>query len=90
MVVGKSVLQVRDTGTRVLDNTRSFWGSNIVCFWMPPARSKEHKYHIFRQNWYTRNVPVFTNTGSFHANSPNGRRGPPSDLLANSQLDGCY
>ena len=37
----KCVLQVPDTGTRVLDNTRPFWYSSIVCFWMPPARSKE-------------------------------------------------
>ena len=28
--------------------------------------------------------------GSFHANSPNGCRGTPSDLLVNSQLDRCY
>ena len=27
--------------------------------------------------------------GSSHANSPNGRRGNPSDLLTNSQLDRC-
>ena len=28
------------------------------------ACSKEHKYHIFGQYWYTRNVPVFNNTGT--------------------------
>ena len=60
----KSVLQVPDTGTRVLDNTRPFWHSSIVCFWMPPVRSKECKYHIFGQYSYTRNVPVFANTGT--------------------------
>ena len=59
--IGRSVLHVPDTGTQVLDNTRPFWHSSIVCFLMPPARSKEHKYHIFGQYWYTRNVPVFTN-----------------------------
>ena len=63
--IGKSILQVPDTGTRVLDNTKPFWRSSIVYFWMPPARSKERKYHIFGQYWYTRYVPVFTNTGTF-------------------------
>ena len=53
-----------DTGTRVLDNTRPFLRSSIVSFWITPAHSKEHKYHIFRQYWYTRNVPVFANTGT--------------------------
>ena len=62
--LGKSILQVPDTGTRILDNTKPFWCSSIVCFWMPPARSKERKYHIFGQYWYTRNVPEFTNTGT--------------------------
>ena len=41
--LGKSILQVPDTGTRVLDNTRPFWHSSIFCFWMPPACSKECK-----------------------------------------------
>ena len=50
---GKSKLQVPDTGTWVLDNTRPFWRSSIVCFWMPPARSKGRKYHISGQYWYT-------------------------------------
>ena len=67
---GKSKLQVPDTGTRVLENTRPFWRSSIVCFWMPPARSKERKYHISGQYWYTRNVPVFTNTGTFQYLGP--------------------
>ena len=62
---GKSILQVPDTGTRVLDNTKPFWRSSIVYFWMPPACSKERKYHILGQYWYTRYVPVFTNTGTF-------------------------
>ena len=68
--VGKSILQVPDTGTRVLDNTRPFLRSSIESFWITPARSKEHKYHIFRQYWYTRNVPVFTNTGTFQYLGP--------------------
>ena len=67
---GKSKLQVPDTGTRVLDNTEPFWCSSIVCFWMLPARSKERKYCIFGQYWYTRNVPVFTNTGTFQYLGP--------------------
>ena len=67
---GKSKLQVPDTGTRVLDNTKPFWRSSIICFWMPPARSKERKYHISGQYWYTRNVPVFTNTGTFQYLGP--------------------
>ena len=67
---GKSILQVPDTGTRVLDNTRPFLRSSIVSFWITPARSKERKYHIFRQYWYTRNVPVFTNTGTFQYLGP--------------------
>ena len=69
-LTGKSILQVPDTGTRILDNTKLFWRSGIVCFWMPPARSKERKYHVFRQYWYTRNVPVFTNTGMFQYLGP--------------------
>ena len=62
---GKSILQVPDTGTRVLDNSRPFLCSSIVSFWITPAGSKERKYHIIRQCWYTRNVPVFTITGTF-------------------------
>ena len=58
----KSILQVPDTGTRVLDNTRPFLRSSIVSFRITPAHSKERKYYIFRQYWYTKNVPVFTNT----------------------------
>ena len=67
---GKSKLQVPDTGTRVLDNTRPFLRSSIVSFWITPARSKERKYHIFRQYWYTKNVPVFNNTGTFQYLGP--------------------
>ena len=48
-----------------ITDTRPFWRSSIVCFWMQLARYKERKYYIFRQSWYTRNVPVFTNTGTF-------------------------
>ena len=62
---GKSILQVPDTGTWVLDNTRSFLCSSILSFWITLACSKECKYHIFGQYWYTRNVPVLTNTGMF-------------------------
>ena len=29
-----------------------------MCFWITLAGSKESKYHILRQYWYTRNVPV--------------------------------
>ena len=61
----KSILQVPDTGTRILDNNKPFWRPNIVCFWIPPTCSKECKYYIFGQYWYTRNVPVFTDTGTF-------------------------
>ena len=68
--MGKSILQVPDTGTRVLDNTRPFLCSSIVSFWITPTRSKERKYHIFRQYWYTENVPVFTNTGTFQYLGP--------------------
>ena len=68
--MGKSILQVPDTGTRVLGNTKPFWHSSIVCFWMPQARSKERTYHVFGQYWYTRNVPVFTNTGMFQYLGP--------------------
>ena len=64
------ILQVPDTGTRVLDNTRPFLCSSIVSFLITPTRSKERKYHIFRQYWYTRNVPVFTNTGTFQYLGP--------------------
>ena len=67
---GKSILQVPDTGTRVLANTGPFLRSSIVSFWITPARSKGHKYHIFMQYWYTRNVPVFTNTGTFQYLGP--------------------
>ena len=67
---GKSILQVPDTGTRVLDNTTLFLRSSIVSFWITLARSKERKYHIFSQYWYTRNVPVFTNTGTFQYLGP--------------------
>ena len=64
-IFGKSIPQVPDTGTWVLDNTRPFLLPSIVSSWIAPAHSKERKYHIFRQYWYTKNVPVFTNTGTF-------------------------
>ena len=67
---GKSVLQGPDTGTWVLDNTRPLLRSSILNFWMPPAHSKECKYHIFRWYWYTKNVPVLTSTGTFHYLGP--------------------
>ena len=66
----KLYLQVPDTGTWVLDNTGPFLCSSIVSFWITPACAKERKYHIFRQYWYTRNVPVFTNTGTFQYLGP--------------------
>ena len=67
---GKSILQVPDTGTRVLDNTIPFLCSSIVSFWITLACSKERKYHIFGQYWYTKNVPVLTNTGTFQYLGP--------------------
>ena len=67
---GKSMLQVPDTDTRVLANTRPFLRSSIVSFWITAARSKECKYHVFRQYWYAKNVPVFTNTGTFQYLGP--------------------
>ena len=67
---GKSILEVPDTGTRVLDNTKPFLSSSIVSFWITPAHSKERKYHIFRQYWYTKSVPVFTNTGTYQYLGP--------------------
>ena len=42
--VWKSKLQLPDTGTRVLDNTRPFLHSSIVSFWITPARSKMFQY----------------------------------------------
>ena len=68
--LGKSIVQVPDTGTRVLDNTRPFLCSSIVSFWITLACSKERKYHIFGQYWYTKNVPVLTNTGTFQYLGP--------------------
>ena len=68
--LGKSILQVPDTGTRVLDNTKPFLSSSIVSLWITTAHSKERKYHIFRQYWYTKSVPVFTNTGTFQYLGP--------------------
>ena len=48
LLFGKSILQVPDTGTRVLDNTRPFLRSSIVSFWITPAGSKEHKKSHFQ------------------------------------------
>ena len=69
-IFGKSILQVPDTGTQVLDNTGPFLCSSIVSFSITLACSKECKYHIFRQYWYTKNVPVLTNTGAFQYLGP--------------------
>ena len=69
-IKGKSILQVPDTGTQVLDNTRLFLCSSIVSFWLTLACSKERKDHIFVQYWYTKNVPVLTNTGTFQYLGP--------------------
>ena len=49
---------------------RPFLRSSIESFWITPACSKERKYHIFRQYWYTRNVPIFINTGTFQYLGP--------------------
>ena len=68
--LGKSILEVPDTGTRVLNNTKPFLSSSIVSFWITPAHSKERKYHIFRQYWYTKSVTVFTNTGTYQYLGP--------------------
>ena len=67
---GKGVFQVPDTGTQVLDKTRSLLCSSIASLWIRLAHSKEHKCQIFRQYWYTRNAPVFTNTGTFQYLGP--------------------
>ena len=45
----KSILEVPDTGTWVLDNTRPILHSSIVSFWITPACSKERKYHIHQK-----------------------------------------
>ena len=67
---GKGVLPVPDIGTKVLDNTTPFLCSSIVSIWTTLARSKERKDHIFQQYKYTRNVPVFSNTGTFQYLGP--------------------
>ena len=41
-----------------------------MSFWITLACSKEREHHIFRQYWYTRNVPVFTDTGTFQYLGP--------------------
>ena len=48
--------------------------SSIVCFWMPPARRKECKYHIFGQYWYTKCF-------SIHSGMRKGGTWPPPLLL---------
>ena len=50
-LLGKGVPQDPDTGTRVLDNTRSFSCSSIASFWITLAHFKEPEYHIFWQYW---------------------------------------
>ena len=42
----------------------------FVSSWITIPCSKERKYHIFRQYWYTLNVPVFTETGTFQYLGP--------------------
>ena len=42
----------------------------LLAFELTTTRSKERKYHTSRQYWYTRNVPVFTNTGTFQYLGP--------------------
>ena len=53
-----------------MDNTKPFLHYSIMNFWIIQALSKEQKYHILRKYWYTRNVPVFTNTGAFQYLEP--------------------
>ena len=40
----KVYFKSQGTGTRVLDDTRPFWRSSIVCFWIPLTCSKERKF----------------------------------------------
>ena len=88
---GKSILQVPDTGTRVLDNTRPLLLSSIVSFWITPACSKERKCHIFRQYWYNKNVPVFTNTGMYQYLGPEVYFSPPFYLtMYPGNMISCY
>ena len=47
-----------------------FLRSSVVCSWLTLTHSKELKYRIFRQYWYVRNVPVFTNTGTYQYLGP--------------------
>ena len=87
--LAKRVLQVTDTGREVLDNNGpflhssivSFWiaiaPSSIVSFWITITRSKNRKYH-----WYTRNVPVFINTGTFQYLGPDYRDSWSSGLVS--------
>ena len=56
--------KVPDSDIQVLDNTVPFLHSSSVSFWIK-LRLQEHQYHFFRQYWFTRNVPVFTNLGTF-------------------------
>ena len=65
----KSILQVPDTGTRLLENTTPVLRSSIVSFWITPARSKERKYHIFAILVH-QNCLVFANTGTFQYLGP--------------------
>ena len=55
--------------TRVLDNTKPFLRSSSVCS-LVDTGYKERKYHILRQYWLTRNIPVFINTGTFQYLGP--------------------
>ena len=63
----KSQILVHEYWTRP---TRPFLCSSIVSFWITLACSKECKDHIFGQYWYTKNVPVLTNTGTFQYLGP--------------------
>ena len=50
----KSINQVPDTGTRVLDKGKPhFFCSSVVSFWITQARSRKRKHHISGQYWYT-------------------------------------
>ena len=64
-----SLLQVPDAGTQVLDNTRPFLHSSIINFWKQQHILKNVNITL-SGNTGTRNVPVFTNTGTFQYLGP--------------------
>ena len=52
-------------GVLVLDSTIQFLRSSIVSFWIPLANSKQRNYHTCGHHWYTRNIPLLTNAGTY-------------------------